>query len=107
MTNVQSTVPHARHQRSYKSNKNAHVRKVRKVKHGHALFHKILRRPSGLEGNNVVLKGTTHSLTAYNFLFRYTRSKLLHSNTITDNYSVAAFPYPQNILILSISPERI
>ena len=67
MTNVKSTVPHARHQRSYKSNKNAHVREVRKVKHGHALFHKIPSRPIGLEGNNMVMKWTTHSLTAYTF----------------------------------------
>ena len=40
----------------------------------------------------MVMKRPTHSLTAYNFLFKYTRSKLLHSTAITDNDAVVAFP---------------
>ena len=43
----------------------------------------------------MVLKRPTHSLTAYNLLFKYTRSKLIHSTDITDNDVVAAFPSPR------------
>ena len=69
MTNVQSTAPHARHQRAYAGYENAPFKKVIKSKHGNATCHEIPRRPSGLEGKSVVLKWPTHSLTEYNFLF--------------------------------------
>ena len=95
MTNVQSTAPHARHQRAYSGDENAPFKKVRKAKHGHATCHKSPKRPSGLEGKSVVLKRPTHPLTAYNFFFKYTRSKLLQSNATTDNDAVAAFPSPR------------
>ena len=95
MTHVQSTSPHAKHQRALSGYKNAAFKKIRKAKHGHATCNKIPRRLSGLEGNIVVMKRPAHSLTAYNFLFKYTRSKLLHSTAITDNDAVAAFPSPR------------
>ena len=43
----------------------------------------------------MVLNRQSHSLTAYNLLFKYTRSNLLHSTSITDNDAVAAFPSPR------------
>ena len=95
MTYVQSTAPHARHERALAGYNNAHFKKISKYKHGHATCNIIPRRPSGLEGNSVVLKRPTHSLTAYNLFFQYTRSKLLHSTAITDNDAVAAFPSPR------------
>ena len=92
MANVQYTAPHAKHQRALVGYNNVPFKKIRKAKHGHATCNKIPRRLSGLEGNIVVLKRPAHSLTAYNFLFKYTRSKLLHSTAITDNDAVVAFP---------------
>ena len=105
MTNVQSTAPHARHQRALAGYKNVPFKKIRKARHRHATCNKISRRPSGLEGKSVVLKRPTHSLTAYNLFFQYTRSKLIHSTSITDNDAVAAFLSPRKNLILSIFPE--
>ena len=97
MANVQNTAPHARHQRAYARDKNSPFKKVGRTKHGHATNHKIPMIPRGLEFNSVILKRPTHSLTAYNFFFKYTISKLLRSTSITDNDSVAAFPSPQKI----------
>ena len=105
MTYVQSTAPHARHERALAGYNNAHFKKISKYKHGHETCNIIPRRPSGLEGNSVVLKRPTHSLTAYNLFFQYTRSKLIHSTSITDNDAVAAFLSPRKNLILSIFPE--
>ena len=70
-------------------------KKIRKSKHRHATYNIIPRRPSDLEGKSVVLKHPMHSLTAYNLLFKYTRSKIFHSTSITNNDVVAAFPSPQ------------
>ena len=107
MTNVQSTAPHARNQKSYAHDNNSPFKKVGRTKHGHATYHKIPMISRGLEFNSVILKRPTHSLTAYNFFFKHAISKLLRSASITDNDSVAAFPSPQKFLVLSIFPDRI
>ena len=95
MAKVQSTAPHARNQKAYANDKKARFKKVRKTKHEHAICHKPPRRQRGFEGKSMVLKRPQHSLTAYNFFFKYTRSKLLSSSVITDNDAMVEFPSPR------------
>ena len=97
MANVQTNAPHSRYQKAYARDKNSPFNKVGRTKHGHATYHKLPMIPSGLEFNSAILKRPTHSLTAYNFFFKYTIYKLLRSTSITVDDSVAAFPSPQKI----------